>query len=101
MRKEYLYYQIASMGNNYSVEGHRGSWTEYLEEHFQIIETGFQFPRLAVQEPQGVMVLRVSIMLCPSLPPTDLQRSAVKVTAVRVTIGFGDSLCSQKRTPLY
>ena len=60
VRKEYLYYQIASMGNNYSVEAHRGSWTEYLEEHFQIIETGFQFPRLAVQEPQGVMVLRVS-----------------------------------------
>ena len=60
VRKEYLYYQIASMGNNYSVEAHRGSWTEYLEEHFKIIETGFQFPRLAVQEPQGVMILRVS-----------------------------------------
>ena len=60
VRKEYLYHQIASMGNNYSAEAHRGSWTEYLKEHLKIIETGFQFPRLAVQEPQGIMILRAS-----------------------------------------
>ena len=53
------------MGNNYSAGAatHLGNWSEYrasLEPaHRKIFETGFQFPRLAVQEPQGIMILRV------------------------------------------
>ena len=58
VRKEYMYYQISNKGNNYSAEVGR-NWTGYLEEYFNIIETGFQFTRLAVQEPHGVMILRV------------------------------------------
>ena len=40
-------------------ENSLGNWTAYLEKHQKWIERGFQFTRLAVQEPYGVMILQV------------------------------------------
>ena len=55
--------QLVTMGNNYSAgaaaHAPTGNWSGYLAAHRKYIETGFQFPRLAVQEPQGIMILRV------------------------------------------
>jgi len=36
------------------------NWTSYLNDHRQYIERGYQFTRLAVQEPYGVMILQAS-----------------------------------------
>ena len=36
------------------------NWTAYLNEFRQYIEKGYQFTRLAVQEPFGVMILKAS-----------------------------------------
>ena len=36
------------------------NWTGYLDKFRDYIEKGFQFSRLAVQEPYGVMILKAS-----------------------------------------
>ena len=40
-------------------EASLGNWTAYLDRYQEWIEKGFQFTRLAVQEPYGVMILQV------------------------------------------
>ncbi len=51
-----------------SDEGALGNWSAYLEKHQKWIERGFQFTRLAVQEPYGVMILQVTMVFVLCLP---------------------------------
>ena len=62
VKKEYRYHltsrkQTGGGGSNPSTQ--LSNWTEYLSRYEKYIEKGFQFTRLAVQEPNGVMILRV------------------------------------------
>ena len=52
-----LYHRITRRGS--FDEDEMGNWTSYLERFRKYIEKGFQFTRLAVQEPYGVMILKV------------------------------------------
>lgn len=58
MKSEFLYHQITRKGEFYDEEA--GNWTAYLDQFRTYIEKGFQFTRLAVQEPNGVMILQVN-----------------------------------------
>ncbi len=58
VKSEFLYHRITRKGS-YDEE-QLGNWTAYLDQFRSFIEKGFQFTRLAVQEPYGVMVLQVT-----------------------------------------
>ena len=58
VKSEFRYHKIARKGVVDEQQLHE-NWTEYLDQNREFIEKGFQFTRLAVQEPYGVMILRV------------------------------------------
>lgn len=58
VKNEFRYHRITSKGH--SVETQLSNWTAYLDKFQEWIEQGFQFTRLAVQEPYGVMILQAS-----------------------------------------
>lgn len=51
VKHEFRYYRITRKGS--FDENQLGNWTAYLERFREYIEKGFQFTRLAVQEPYG------------------------------------------------
>ena len=57
VKHEFRYHRITRRGS--FDENELGNWTSYLERFREYIEKGFQFTRLAVQEPYGVMILKV------------------------------------------
>ena len=64
MKSEYKYHlvtrvkQPADGSSLDDLEG-GGNWTGYLAQYKDNIVKGYQFTRLAVQEPYGVMILKV------------------------------------------
>ena len=58
VKNEFRYHRITRKGHSYDTQ--LSNWTAYLEKYEEWIEKGFQFTRLAVQEPYGVMILQVS-----------------------------------------
>ncbi|TRY72690.1 hypothetical protein TCAL_05397 [Tigriopus californicus] len=65
VKNEFRYHRITSKGH--SVETQLSNWTAYLDKFQEWIEQGFQFTRLAVQEPYGVMILQPQIAFDPNL----------------------------------
>jgi len=61
VKNEFLYHRITRKGN--FDDDQLGNWTAYLEQFRSFIEKGFQFTRLAVQEPYGVMILQVNSII--------------------------------------
>ncbi len=57
VKNEYRYHRMTRKGQE-TDDSELGNWTAYLERHQKWIERGFQFTRLAVQEPYGVMILQ-------------------------------------------
>ena len=57
VKNEFRYHRITRKGHSYETQ--LSNWTAYLEKYEEWIEKGFQFTRLAVQEPYGVMILQV------------------------------------------
>ena len=62
VKSEFRYHKIARKGS-FDEDQVQENWTVYLEENREFIEQGFQFTRLAVQEPYGVMILGVSFTI--------------------------------------
>ena len=61
VKHEYRYHNIIRRGQALIDEDDDklDDWEEYLKKYGEYIEKGFQFTRMAVQEPYGVMVLQV------------------------------------------
>ena len=59
VKNEFRYHKITRKGH-FVEDDQLGNWTAYLEQFREYIEKGFQFTRLAVQEPYGVMILKAS-----------------------------------------
>ena len=57
VKSEFRYHKITRRGNE-----PESNWTGYLEQHRDKISKGYQFTRLAVQEPYGVMILKVILL---------------------------------------
>ena len=65
VKNEFRYHRITRKGS--FDEEQLGNWTAYLDQFREFIEKGFQFTRLAVQEPYGVMILQVRYLIDPVL----------------------------------
>ena len=72
VKHEYRYHNIIRRGNKRPVsedsevggedDDDLSLWREHLEKYGEYVEKGFQFTRMAVQEPDGVMILQESII---------------------------------------
>ncbi len=91
VKNEYRYYRMTRKGQM-SDNGELGNWTAYLERHRKWIEKGFQFTRLAVQEPYGVMILQVAESL--SLPPRASLSLSLKVVIAVVVVADVVTICT-------
>ncbi|CAB4068103.1 ASICN [Lepeophtheirus salmonis] len=58
VKSEYQYHCLTQRGS--CSQSQLANWTAYFEKYGEWIQKGFQFTRLAVQEPYGVMILRAS-----------------------------------------
>ena len=59
VKNEFRYHRITRKGHNYDTK--LTNWTAYLDKYQEYVENGYQFTRLAVQEPFGVMILQVGM----------------------------------------
>lgn len=66
VQNEFRYHRITRRGS--FNDSQLGNWTAYLDRFREYIEKGFQFTRLAVQEPYGVMILKVAVQRCSKNP---------------------------------
>ena len=63
VKSEFRYYKQITSNKKTTLDLEtidKANWTGYFNEHYDKISKGYQFTRLAVQEPYGVMILKAS-----------------------------------------